>query len=127
MKTLLMLLSLMLSACVAAPPIGSFTINGLIFKNSGQSDILNVRLTVQQIHRFIACDNIVAGGVCATEFPTRQYNAEELTIAWTTDRGGFYTRENVIVGRPLSNSAHAATIYVDLLDNGAMTVSFINR
>ena len=132
MKSLVLLACALLYACAttpetATPETASIDIDGLIVNNVGREDIANIRLTVQATNRFVACANIVVGGICSTIFPARKYSGGKLTIAWSVGAREFVVRDQVITSRLLSVPGKNLLISVNVSGDGSLSISLINQ
>lgn len=57
-------------------------ISGLLIQNQTYGMLAEVILLVVQTGEFISCGNISMGGRCATTFPQRRYQGNDIEIRW---------------------------------------------
>ncbi len=93
----LALILLNLSGCAGTQEqAGDLRVGGLVFRNSGDRELTDVKLTVSNNAGFISCGQIVPGGSCSTTFPVREYSAQEMSIEWRY-LGQLHVRKGVVL------------------------------
>jgi hypothetical protein len=79
---------LLLGGCAPNPPVPSpeidrgIEIRGLLIRNLSYGTLSEVILQVVQTGEFISCGNIPMRGECATTFPLRKYQGNDIEIKW---------------------------------------------
>jgi hypothetical protein len=66
----------------AATPAERVEIRGLVIQNRSYAALSEVILLVLPTREFISCGNIPIRGQCATTFPLREYQGNEIEIRW---------------------------------------------
>ncbi len=96
------MLILVLAACHTVPNPAreasspGIEIRGLIIQNRSFSTVTEVMLLVTRTREFISCWNIPMHGECATTFPLRQYQGNDIEIQWKQGGEEWSTGEFVV-------------------------------
>jgi hypothetical protein len=66
-------------------------IRGLVIQNRSYAALSEVMLLVLPTREFVSCGNIPIRGQCATTFPVREYQGNEIEIRWREGGGEWFS------------------------------------
>ncbi|MFT5138562.1 MAG: hypothetical protein ACI9H8_000091 [Lysobacterales bacterium] len=116
--------AIFLFACALKPSLktemqtAGIEIKGLRIQNESFSLLSEVMLLVTQTGEFISCGNIPMRGQCATTFPLRQYQGNQIEIKWKQGGTEWSTGEFTVEQSDRIDPTKPATVEVIITAQG---------